>query len=198
MQGYWQQLAHWIDRLNARIGRAMWYLTLAMILAGAYNAITRYLSRNAQIDPATASGIGKVLHTIGTTALRMNSNMFIELQWYLFSMVFLFGAAYTLGANAHVRVDIFFNRWSRRTRARIDLWGAWLFLLPFCGLMIATSWPVVVDAVIRLEGSPDPGGLPRYPLLAVIPIAFALLLLQGVAHIICNLQELKQPPEQQE
>ncbi len=185
------QIAGWIDRLNERVGRAMWYLTLGMILAGTYNALTRYLARNARIDREEATGIEHLLHMIGTVAMKMNSNVFIELQWYLFSIVFLLGAAYTLKANAHVRVDVFFNRLSARHKAWVNLLGGVLFLVPFCVLMLWTSWPVVVDSVMRLEGSPDPGGLPRYPLLAVIPLAFVLLLLQGAAQIIRNIARLR-------
>ena len=169
----------------------MWYLTLAMILAGAYNAITRYLSRNARILHEEATGLEHALHTVGIVALKMNSNMFIELQWYLFSIVFLLGAAYTLKENAHVRVDVFYNRMSPRHRAWVNMLGAGLFLVPFCVLMLLTSWPVVVDSIMRLEGSPDPGGLPRYPLLAIIPLAFVLLLLQGVAQMIRDINTLQ-------
>ncbi len=191
MNPLWLQVAAWIDRLNERVGRVMWYLTLGMILAGAYNAITRYLSRNARIEHETATGIQHVLHTIGTVALKMNSNVFIELQWYLFSVVFLLGAAYTLKDNAHVRVDVFYARLSRKHQAWVNLCGAVLFLVPFCVLMLWTSWPVVVDSVVRLEGSPDPGGLPRYPLLAVIPLAFVLLLMQGASQIIKDVAFLR-------
>ena len=191
MGRYWLRFADGVDRLNERVGRVMWYLTLGMILAGAYNAITRYLSRNARIEHETATGFQHVLHLVGDVALTMNSNVFIELQWYLFSVVFLLGAAYTLKANAHVRVDVFYNRLSPRHRAWVNLLGALLFLVPFCVLMLWTSWPVVVDSIVRLEGSPDPGGLPRYPLLAMIPAAFVLLLLQGAAQIVRDIMFLR-------
>ena len=187
----WTRFASWVGRVNEQVGRVLWYLTLAMILAGTYNAVTRYLARASRIDEATATGFGQLLQWIGTAALAMNSNMFIELQWYLFSVIFLLGAAYTLKADAHVRVDVFYARMSRRARAWINLCGATLFLVPFCVLMVCTSWPVVVDAVVHLEGSPDPGGLPRYPLLAVIPVAFVLLLLQGIAQAVHEITFLR-------
>jgi len=190
MNARWFRIADGIDRINERVGRVAWYLTLAMILAGAYNAITRYLARNAHIDLEGATGLEQIMYRVGTVALNMNSNMFIELQWYLFSAVFLLAAAYTLKANAHVRVDVFYNRLSARHQAWINLVGGVLFLVPFCVLMLWTSWPVVVDAVVRLEGSPDPGGLPRYPLLALIPVAFVLLLLQGASQIIRDINLL--------
>ncbi len=191
MNDRWLRAADRIDLLNERVGRAMWYLTLLMILAGTYNAITRYLSRNARIEHETATGLEHVLHTVGTVALKMNSNVFIELQWYLFSVVFLLGAAYTLKADAHVRVDVFYSCLPVRHQAWVNLLGAVLFLMPFCVLMLWTSWPVVTDSIARLEGSPDPGGLPRYPLLAVIPVAFVLLLLQGASQIIRNISLLR-------
>ena len=105
----------------------------------------------------------RVLHWVGELARQASSNTFIELQWYLFSLVFLLGAAYALKTGAHVRVDIFYNRISPTAKAWVNIAGTVVFLIPFCLLMISTSWPVVVDSWIRLEGSPDPGGLPRYP-----------------------------------
>ena len=194
MNSRWLHIADWIDRLNERIGRILWYLTLGMILAGTYNALTRYVSRAARINPETAGVPEQVLQSIGTAALAMNSNLFIELQWYLFSVVFLLGAAYTLKDDAHVRVDVFYARAPERIKAWINLVGAVLLLAPFCILMLWTSWPVVVDAIVHLEGSPDPGGLPRYPLLAIIPLAFALLLMQGISQSIRNLAILRTKP----
>ncbi|MYJ56238.1 MAG: TRAP transporter small permease subunit, partial [Rhodothermaceae bacterium] len=117
----------------------------------------------------------------GELARQASSNTFIELQWYLFSLVFLLGAAYALKNGAHVRVDIFYNRISPTAKAWVNIAGSVVFLIPFCLLMISTSWPAVVDSWIRLEGSPDPGGLPRYPLLTVVPLAFIMLMIQGLA-----------------
>lgn len=187
----WLRAADRIDRVNMRIGRVMWYLTLAMVIAGAYNAITRYLSRNARISVEDAGTLDRILQAIGSVALQMNSNVFIELQWYLFSIVFLLGAAYTLKEDAHVRVDVFYCRLTSRQQAWVNVLGATLFLIPFCVLMLVTSWPVVEDSIVTLEGSPNPGGLPRYPLLMVIPLAFVLLLLQGVAQIIRDIRALR-------
>ena len=187
----WLRLASAVDRFNERIGRVIYWLTLVMVGVGSYNAIMRYLSGFVQIDPETASGFDKVLIFIGEIALRLSSNTFIELQWYLFSLVFLLGAAYTLKHNAHVRVDVLYTRLSARGKAWINLLGAVLFLIPFCVLMLWTSWPVVEDSWARLEGSPDPGGLPRYPLLTAIPLAFILLIVQGGALLIRNIATLR-------
>ena len=155
------RLAAGIDRVNEAIGRLVLWLTLAMVLVGSYNALARYLDRGG--------GLG------------LSSNLYLELQWYMFSLVFLLGAAYTLRHNAHVRVDVFYGRLSRRGQAWINLLGTLLFLLPFCGLMLWASWPTVRASWALLETSPDPGGLPRYPIKTVIPVAFLLLAAQGVA-----------------
>jgi TRAP-type mannitol/chloroaromatic compound transport system permease small subunit len=153
-----------IDALNERVGRVIGWLTLAMVLLGAYNAVARYLGRFIKLN--------------------LSSNAYIELQWYMFSLVFLLGAAYTLRRNAHVRVDVIYGRLSARARAWTDLVGTIVFLIPFCILAIVFSWPSVRNSWAVLEGSPDPGGLPRYPLKSMILVSFALLLLQGVAEIL--------------
>ncbi len=187
----WLRLASVIDRFNERIGRFIYWLTLVMVGVGSYNAIARYLSGWVQIDPETAGWFDTVRIFIGEVALTLSSNSFIELQWYLFSLVFLLGAAYTLKHNAHVRVDVLYTRLSARGKAWIDLLGTVLFLIPFCVLMLWASWPVIEDSWARLEGSPDPGGLPRYPLLTAIPLAFILLILQGGALLIRQIATLR-------
>ena len=150
-----------IDRLNERIGRFACWLTLLMVLVGSYNAIARYAGR--------------------AWGMNLTTNALLEVQWYLFSAVFLLGAAYTLRRNAHVRVDVLFGRLSPRTQAWIELLGTLLFLIPFCLVMLWVSWAPVRNSWAILEMSPDPGGLPRYPIKTLIPIAFSLLLLQGLS-----------------
>lgn len=168
----WLKLARAIDRLNLWVGRLVYWLVLLMVLVGAYNAVVRYLDRY--------TGIG------------LSSNFYIELQWYLFSLVFLLGAAYALQRDAHVRVDVFYGRLSPRARAWINLLGTVLFLLPFCGLVLWVSWGWVVNSWVVREMSPDPGGLPRYPLKAMLPVAFVLLVLQGVSILIHQIARLRQ------
>jgi TRAP-type mannitol/chloroaromatic compound transport system permease small subunit len=103
----------------------------------------------------------------------------------MFSLVFLLGAAHALRRDAHVRVDVIYGRLSARVRAWIDLIGTLLLLLlPFCTMAIVLSWPSVRNSWAVLEGSPDPGGLPRYPLKTMILVAFALLGAQGLALVI--------------
>ena len=160
----WLRLAHGIDRFSERTGRLLYWLSLAMVVIGAFNAVARYLDRY--------------------TGLGLSSNMYIELQWYLFSLLFLLGAAYTLKHNAHVRVDVLYSRLSSKGKAWVDLGGTVLFLMPFCVLMLWVSWPMVANSWAVREVSPDPGGLPRYPIKAVIPLAFVLLMIQGLSMLI--------------
>ena len=167
----WLRLASGIDRFNEWAGRSLYWLTLAMVLIGSFNAIVRYLDRY--------------------TGLSLSSNTYIELQWYLFSLMFLLGAAYTLKHNAHVRVDVFYGRLSARGKAWINLLGTVLFLIPFCVLMLWAAWPAVRESWSLLEVSPDPGGLPRYPIKTVIPIAFLLMMVQGEAMLIRQIAILR-------
>lgn len=187
----WLRLADGIDRFNEGVGRVLYWLTLVMVLVGSYNAIVRYLAQFASGDPESAGVFGKMLIAIGEVAVPLNSNGFIELQWYLFSLVFLLGAAYTLKHNAHVRVDVLYGRLSAKGKAWINLLGTVLFLIPFCVLMLWTAWPAVQESWALREMSADPGGLPRYPIKTVIPVAFVLLMVQGIAMLIRQIAILR-------
>lgn len=160
------QIARAIDLLNEWIGRLAYWLVLLMVAVGAWNVMGRYVGR-----------------IIGTN---LTSNALIEIQWYLFDVVFLLGAAYALKYNEHVRVDIFYKGWDRRRQALANFWGNILFLIPFSSLMIYYSWGTVVNSWKIKEVSPDPGGLPRYPIKFVIILAFVLLILQGISEAIKN------------
>lgn len=153
------RLADAIDWLNERIGRALIWLVLITVLICAGNAVVR-----------------KVFN--------VSSNAFLEIQWYLFSAVFLLGAAYALKHNAHVRIDVFYSRYSPRLKAWVDIVGTLLFLLPMALLMVWHSWPVFVAALGSGEMSSDAGGLLRWPVLLLLPVGFGLLALQGCAEII--------------
>ncbi|MGK7907058.1 MAG: TRAP transporter small permease subunit [Synechococcus sp.] len=161
------RLSKLIDRLSEWMGRLTLVLMFAMVLVGAYNAIVRYISR-----------------FIGTN---LSSNLYIELQWYLFTMVFCLGAAYVLSQNRHVRVDILYSRLSLKGKAIVDLVGSTVLLLPICGVYIWFTYPPVVRSWKSLEASPDPNGLPRYPIKTVVIAAFVLLALQGISEIIKNI-----------
>ncbi len=169
--GFLARFVAWTDRLNTRLGVAVSWLTLAMVAVGAYNAVVRYLGR--------------------FTGWNLSSNAYLELQWYMFSLVFLLGAAYALLTGAHVRVDVVFSRLPERWRRRIDLWGSLLFLVPFAVFGLVMSWPAVRNSWAVLEVSSDPGGLPRYPIKSVLLVAFTLLALQGLAEAARNWLRLR-------
>ncbi|MEZ5974650.1 MAG: TRAP transporter small permease subunit [Planctomycetota bacterium] len=152
-----------VHQLNRRLAGLAAVCTLLMVLIGAYNALARFT--------------GKYL------GLALTSNALVELQWYLFSLVFLLGAPYALHLGAHVRVDVLYERLSPRARAWIDLLGTLFLLLPFCALGIWASWHFTADSIAAGERSNDPGGLLRWPIKLMVPIAFALLFLQGLAEL---------------
>ena len=158
-----------VNRLNERLGRIVMWCVPLMVFIIVYDVSMRYLFQ------------------IGSVALQ-------ELEWHLFSVVFLLGAAYTLKHDGHVRVDILYrsHKLTDRQRAWIDLFGTVFFLLPFCLLIIVSAWPFVANSFSMLEGSPDPGGLPyRYLLKAVIPLGFAMIMLQGIANLLQSILYLK-------
>jgi TRAP-type mannitol/chloroaromatic compound transport system permease small subunit len=113
-----------------------------------------------------------------------SSNSFLEIQWYLFSMIFLFCAGYTLKHNEHVRIDIVTSHLSARARATIDIVGTLFFLLPMAFLVMWLSWPVFVDAYERHEVSTNAGGLIIWPARLMVPVGFFLLIVQGISELI--------------
>ena len=114
--------------------------------------------------------------------LKKSSVAVQELEWHLFAIIFLVGAAYTLKYDRHVRVDVLYMKFKPKTKAWVNFLGSLIFLLPVCLIGIWSSKNFVMNSFLIGEGSPDPGGLPaRYILKAVIPIGFFLLLLQGMA-----------------
>ena len=159
-------LAQGIDRVIAWIGQSAAWLALVMLAIGGWNVVGRY--------------VGKIL------GQNLSSNSLLEAQWYLFDLIFLLGAAYTLKKNDHVRVDIIYKSLGDRQRALVNLLGTLLFLLPFCGLVIFYSWGSVVNSWQIWENSPDPGGLPRYPIKSIIIVSFVLLIIQGISEAIKN------------
>jgi TRAP-type mannitol/chloroaromatic compound transport system permease small subunit len=165
------RISRWIDSSNERIGQAVGWLTLAMVLIGAFNALARYIGTHV--------------------GMQLGSNTWLETQWYLFATVFMLGAAATLRHDEHVRVDVLYGRLSDRGRAWVDLLGTLLLLLPFCLLSGWASWDYVMNSWESREMSPDPGGLPRYPLKAIILLTFGLLFLQGISKLIKSVLVLK-------
>jgi len=162
-----------IDRMSEWSGRAIAWLVLGLVLLVCYDVTMRYLFQS------------------GSIALQ-------ELEWHLFALIFLLGAAYTLKHDEHVRVDLIYShrRISRKQRALVNVLGGVLLLLPFCVLIIYTSWPFVANAFSIGEGSPDPGGLPyRFLIKAAIPLGFTMLLIQGVSEVVRNIIVLQQSSE---
>jgi TRAP-type mannitol/chloroaromatic compound transport system permease small subunit len=148
-----------IDAANERVGRIIYWLILAAVLLSAGNAIVRY-------------------------AFNISSNGWLEIQWYLFSAVFLFGAGYTLLNNQHIRIDIVAGRLSKRTQAWIDILGTVFFLLPMALTIMWLSWPVFIDAYRSHEVSSNAGGLVVWPARLMVPAGFLLLVLQGFSELI--------------
>jgi TRAP-type mannitol/chloroaromatic compound transport system permease small subunit len=114
----------------------------------------------------------------------VSSNAWLEIQWYLFSAVFLFCAGYTLLNNQHVRIDVIAGRLSKRAQAWIDIFGTVFFLLPMALVIMWLSWPVFVDAFQRNEVSTNAGGLIVWPARLMLPIGFFLLIAQGLSELI--------------
>ncbi|MBP8931298.1 MAG: TRAP transporter small permease subunit [Paracoccus sp.] len=152
-------LSRGIDRVNTFIGRNVSWLILVAVLVSAANAIIR-----------------KVFNT--------SSNSWLELQWYLYGAAFLGAAAYTLKENEHIRIDIIYGMWSRRTQHWIDLIGHLFFLMPFVTLMIYFLYPWVMRSYRIGEVSTNSGGLILWPAKAMLLIAFVMLFWQGISEII--------------
>jgi len=115
-----------------------------------------------------------------------------EMEWHLFAIIFLLASPYTLQQNKHVRVDVFYNNFSKRKKNIVDLIGNIIFLIPFSFIIFYTSLPFVADSYSILESSPDPGGLPyRFIIKSIIPIAFFLLMIQGILNTIKNYNNIK-------
>ena len=152
-------LSRAIDWVNEHLGRLTYWLVLAMVLISTGNALVRY--------------------TFDTS-----SNAWLEVQWYLFSFVFLFCAGYTLLHNQHVRIDVVSGHLSPQGRAWIDILGTLLFLLPMAITIMWLGWPVFVDAWQSNEVSTNAGGLTVWPGRLMVPLGFFFLILQGFSELI--------------
>ena len=162
------KLSRAIDGLTASIGRSVSWLVLAVCVVAAGHAIASKLF-----------GAGS------------RSNAWTEIQWLMFSAVFLLAAPWTLAVNQHIRIDIINHRLAKRTRDLIDIAGHILFLLPMAFIVLWTSLPFAINSFSQREGSSNFGGLPQWPLKFLIPIAFALLFLQGISELIKRIAILR-------
>ena len=166
------KIATAIDTLIEKLGLLINWLVLLTLGVGFYNVIARYLGRFIGVN--------------------LSSNVFIELQWYLFSILFLLGFAYILKHGDNVRVDFLYSNFNEKQRSLIDLLGTVLFLIPFCLIGLWVTFNPVLQSWGRLpdgswgtwEISPDANGLPRAPIKTMIPVGLLLLLLQSISQTI--------------
>lgn len=161
MQGL-LKFAALIDGINERVGKAATWLVLIVVVISAGNAVMRY-------------------------GINWSSNGLLEIQWYMFSGIFLLCAGYVFLKNEHIRIDVVAGRFSARTQNWIDVFGILVFLLPMALLTMYLSWPVFMNAWHTGEGSPNPGGLIRWPVRLLMPVGFLLLTLQGFSELVKRL-----------
>ena len=152
-------LSRAIDLVNEQVGRLIYWAILIMVLISAGNAVSRY-------------------------ALNIASNAWLELQWYLFALVFLLCSGYTLLHNEHIRIDIVSSQLSRRAQVWIDVFGIVFFLLPMSLFIMWLSWPIFMNAWTSGEISGNSGGLIRWPARLLVPLVFFLLSAQGFSELI--------------
>lgn len=166
------KFSDFIDSVTEKVGGLANWIVVITIIIGFYNVVARFVGRYVGI--------------------RLSSNVFIELQWYLFSLIFFLGFAYILKHGVNVRVDFLYVHWSEKRKAWVDFLGTILFLIPLCLIGIYVTYNPVLISWGRLpngtwgtwEMSPDPEGLPRAPIKSMIIVAFVLLLLQSIAQAI--------------
>ncbi len=173
MNKHLERVMQRIDALTEFSGKTVSWLVLAMVVLIVYDVTMRYWFQS------------------GSVALQ-------ELEWHLFALLFLLGMAYTHKHDGHVRVDIVFTSrlLNDRQRAWVNLLGTLFFLVPFCLMVLFTSWPFVYNSWLFSETSPDPGGLPhRFLVKSALLLGFGLLLLQGIAEFIRNLYVVLGPRE---
>lgn len=156
---YFLSLSKYIDALNEKIGLTISWALLAAVLICSGNALIRY-------------------------TLNTSSNAWLEIQWYLFSAIFLLASAYTLRRNEHVRIDVIVGRFSKRTQVWIDLFGFLFFLLPATLLILYFAVPFAFESIRNQEVSSNAGGLIVWPAKLLIPLGFLLLTLQGISELI--------------
>lgn len=160
------KLSGLIDALTERVGKSLIWLVLIMTIISAGNAVMRY-------------------------TIHYSSNAFLEIQWYLFSAIFLLGAGYTLKKNEHVRIDLIAGKFSKRGQTWIDIFGIIFFLMPMAIAIMYLSWPVFMLAIETNEQSNNAGGLTVWPARLMVPAGFFLLVLQGLSELIKRVGFLK-------
>lgn len=152
--------------MNQSLGKVCDWLVLLACVVSAANAMVRY-------------------------AYDISSNAWLELQWYMFAVIVMLGASYTLKKNEHVRVDIWYMTLSRRGQIWVDITGIVLFLLPACILLGWLSWPFFMQSFSVNEHSNNAGGLLRWPVKFLLPLGFGLVALQGISELIKRVAALR-------
>jgi TRAP-type mannitol/chloroaromatic compound transport system permease small subunit len=152
-------LSRLIDGFNAKVAQGVSWALLAAVLICAGNALVRYL-------------------------LNMSSNAWLEIQWYLYSALFMLAAAHTLRRDEHVRIDVIVGRLSRRTQVWLDLFGFLVFLMPVSLLILWYGIPFALESIRSGEVSSNAGGLILWPVKLLVPLGFLLMVLQGLSEII--------------
>jgi TRAP-type mannitol/chloroaromatic compound transport system permease small subunit len=160
------RISRLIDVLNERLGKIADWMVLLSCLVSAGNAMIRY-------------------------GFSESSNAWLEIQWYMFGVMFLLGSSYTLNKNEHVRVDILYGNLPERGQIWIDLLGGIFFLLPATIIIGWLSWPVFWNSYLINETSNNAGGLLRWPIKFFLPVGFALLTLQGISEVIKRIAALR-------
>ena len=160
------RLSRIIDTLTEFIGKTGRWLVLLVVLISAANAMMRY-------------------------GINYSSNAFLEIQWYLFGLIFLSCGGFTLLRNEHVRIDLLSSKLSRRGQVWIDIFGIAFFLMPMATVITLLSWPVFINAWQSGEMSNSAGGLIVWPARLMIPAGFFLLILQGLSELIKRIGFLK-------
>lgn len=158
-----QKIINGINFLTESIGKGVAWLTSVLVVLICYDVLMRYFAN----------------HT---------SAWIIELEWHIFALIFLLGAAYTLKHDKHVRVDLFYAKMNPKDKAWVNVVGGILFLIPWCLIVLYFSIHYAMNSFSMNEGSPDPGGLPaRYIIKFAISFGIALLLLQAIAEVLTNI-----------
>ncbi|MCG8335994.1 MAG: TRAP transporter small permease subunit [Proteobacteria bacterium] len=161
-----KQISHLIDELNEKVGIFVSWITGVLVLIIVFDVIMRYAFNETFVFVQ-------------------------ELEWHVFSFIFLIGAGYTLKHDQHVRVDVFYQAMNQRKKAIVNISGTLLLLIPGCLIVLKSTIPWTVTAFEIMETSPDPGGIPmRFILKSFVPIGFFLVFLQGISMLITSMSQL--------
>ena len=155
-------LSRFIDAISIGLGKFVMWLILAATAISAGNAVMR-------------------------KAFNVGSNAYLEIQWYLFAAVFMLGVGYVMLKNAHVRIDFVATHLSKRANATIDAIGIVMFTIPLAIIMVNLGWPIFARAFMSGEMSQNSGGLIRWPVVMLVPLGFALLIMQAISELIKRL-----------